>query len=102
MLVSFDSVLLIFFIFYFSDSSFSFPSKEGFVVSGIYYLFDSPMYGVGNLTGYGLALIYLSTPALFASAICHVSIYLFNFVIEQPFVRRAYQRVPQEERNTIE
>lgn len=76
--------------YYYNDMFTESSSKEGFVSSGVYYWFSSPMYGVGNLTTYGLAFYYRSTPGLIASGFCHISIFAFNYLIEQPFVKRMY------------
>jgi hypothetical protein len=56
---------------------------------GPYALFSSPMYGVGNLHLYGLAIVARSIPGLVAAAICHVAIFSFYFALERPFVRTA-------------
>ena len=54
---------------------------------GPYALFANPMYGVGNLHLYGLALLGRSLPGLAAAAFCHVAIYTFHHALERPFVR---------------
>ena len=57
-----------------------------FAVTGIYKYFKNPMYGIGNLQLYGVALFYFSIPGLIAAFICHISIYTFYFYAEKPAV----------------
>lgn len=61
------------------------------VLSGPYRWFKNPMYGVGNLQGYGSALIAASWQGLVVTAAFHASIYAFYFLFERGFVRRAYK-----------
>lgn len=61
------------------------------VLSGPYRWFKNPMYGVGNLQGYGSALIAASWQGLVITAVFHASIYTFYFLFERPFVARAYK-----------
>jgi protein-S-isoprenylcysteine O-methyltransferase Ste14 len=60
------------------------------VLGGPYRYLRSPMYTVGNLHLWGLALIAASLPAVVASAFDHLAILGFNRVVEQPHVRRHY------------
>jgi len=59
-------------------------------VSGPYRWSGNPMYGVGNLQAYGGALWLGSWPGLLVAAVFQVSIYLFYFLFERPFIRRTY------------
>lgn len=61
-----------------------------FVSRGPYRLFANPIYGVGQIHGYGLALAAGSLTGLVATAICQLSIYAFYFVVERPFIARLY------------
>jgi protein-S-isoprenylcysteine O-methyltransferase Ste14 len=56
---------------------------------GLYALCHDPMYALGPLTGYGLALLALSPLALFAAGVHQALLLVFNRVIEQPRLRRA-------------
>lgn len=56
---------------------------------GPYEFMDNPMYGLGQLTAYGLALMALSPIGVFATALNQLTIYAFNWLIEQPHVRAA-------------
>ncbi|MCR4285099.1 MAG: phosphatidylethanolamine N-methyltransferase family protein [archaeon] len=61
-----------------------------FIKAGPYKIFKNPMYGVGYLYGYLGALIFQSKEGLIFVAICHAGIYTFNYLVEQPFVKRTY------------
>jgi len=76
-------------IYYYKDLFLN--KKTGkFIQSGPYRIFKNPMYGIGYLYGYLGALIIQSKEGLIFVAICHASIYIFYYLIEQPFVRRTY------------
>ena len=59
-------------------------------VGGPYRVFRNPMYGIGQLQGYGWALAVASLPGLLAAAAGHALILAFYLVVERPFVRRCY------------
>jgi protein-S-isoprenylcysteine O-methyltransferase Ste14 len=61
-----------------------------FVSSGPYKVFSNPMYGIGQIHGYGYAILQRSLGGLIGIAICHVLIYVFYYSVERPFVRRVY------------
>lgn len=55
---------------------------------GPYRFFRNPMYTLGNLHLYGLALILASAPALILSAFDQAALMVFNVVVEKPhFIR---------------
>jgi hypothetical protein len=58
---------------------------------GPYELLENPMYGLGQLTAYGAALMALSPIALLAAALNQAALYAFNWLVEQPHVRAAQQ-----------
>jgi hypothetical protein len=60
---------------------------------GPYELMDNPMYGLGQLAAYGAALIALSPIGVFAVALNQLTLYAFNWLIEQPHVRAAQRHV---------
>ncbi|MFI5166315.1 MAG: PEMT/PEM2 family methyltransferase [Thermoanaerobaculales bacterium] len=64
------------------------PASDG----GPYRFLRNPMYSVGQLQGYGYALLYGSLPGFVAAAAGHVLIYAFYAVAERPFVRSKYTR----------
>ncbi len=57
---------------------------------GPYRFLSNPMYSVGQLQGYGYALLYGSFPGLAAAATGHLLIYAFYFFAERPFVHSVY------------
>jgi protein-S-isoprenylcysteine O-methyltransferase Ste14 len=56
--------------------------------SGPYRFLKNPMYSVGNVHLYGLALIAASAPALAAAVFAHVAILAFYQVVERPHFER--------------
>jgi protein-S-isoprenylcysteine O-methyltransferase Ste14 len=60
------------------------------VLGGPYRYLKSPMYTVGNLHLWGIALAAASLPGLVAAAFAHAAILVFNHVVEQPQVRIMY------------
>jgi protein-S-isoprenylcysteine O-methyltransferase Ste14 len=60
---------------------------------GPYRFLENPMYGVGNLQGYGYALFVGSLVGLLAAAAGHVLIFAFYLLFERDFVRRTYPAV---------
>jgi len=89
-------------IYYYKDMFHGYDLGTGFVASGIYKYLNSPMYGLGNVQMYGLALIGNDWLALAVSLFFHVSIFTFNYGLEQPFVRRTYEAAkPVEETSAL-
>jgi protein-S-isoprenylcysteine O-methyltransferase Ste14 len=76
-------------IYYYRDMFLGRPVSS-FVSRGPYKLFSNPMYGVGQLHGYGYALWHRSFAGLIAIGVCHALIYVFYFAVERPFVKRVY------------
>jgi hypothetical protein len=56
---------------------------------GPYALCSNPMYTLGPLAAYGLALLALSPFALFAAGVNQMLLFAFNETVEQPRLRRA-------------
>lgn len=63
----------------------------GPVATGPYRFISSPMYTVGYLQTYGLALVMRSWPGLIASAFAQTAILAFHFLIEQPHFERLHR-----------
>jgi protein-S-isoprenylcysteine O-methyltransferase Ste14 len=57
---------------------------------GPYTFCANPMYTLGPLAGYGLALLALSPLALFAAGLSQALLFVFNELVEQPRLRRAH------------
>jgi len=75
--------------YYFRDL-FLEQSHGEFSVKGPYKWLANPMYGVGNLHLYCSALFTESLFGLWYAIGCHISIYIFYFIVEKPFIRRTY------------
>jgi len=75
--------------YYFKDL-FLGQTQGPFVSRGPYRFLANPMYGVGQIHGYGFALASGSLTGLAAAAICQLSIYGFYFAVERPFIARVY------------
>jgi protein-S-isoprenylcysteine O-methyltransferase Ste14 len=63
----------------------------GPVSSGPYRFISSPMYTIGYLQTYGLALMLRSFPGLIASVFSQAAILTFHFLIENPHFRRLHR-----------
>lgn len=61
---------------------------------GPYRYLDNPMYTVGYLPAYGLALILASWPGLVAAGFAQAAIGVFHVVVEKPH----YERVTRDDR----
>ena len=62
----------------------------GPVASGPYRFISSPMYTVGYLHTYGLALMLRSFPGFLAAVFSQVAILAFYFIVERPHFRRLH------------
>ena len=62
------------------------------VESSIYKCCGSPAYFLGRLTGFGAAIYYRSLPILLAVAGDFISIGIFHYLVERPFVRKMYDK----------
>lgn len=60
--------------------------------SGPYRFLKNPMYTVGNVHLYGLALVLGSAPALAVALFDHMAILVFHRVVEQPHFQRLTRR----------
>lgn len=63
----------------------------GPVSTGPYRFISSPMYTIGYLPTYGLALMTRSLPGLIAAGFAHAAILLFNLLIEKPHFERLHR-----------
>ena len=61
------------------------------VSSGPYRFVSNPMYTIGYLPTYGLALLLRSLPGLFASVFAQAAILTFHFVVEKPHFERLHR-----------
>lgn len=65
-------------------------SVSEFVVTGPYRYFSNPMYGIGQLQVYAMAIYYNSSYGLLFGAINQGLIFLFYFLVEKPFINATY------------
>lgn len=61
-----------------------------FVESGPYKYLSNPMYGVGQLQVYAIAIYYNSVYGLIFGAINQFLVFFFYFLVERPFIYRTY------------
>jgi len=81
-------------VYYWRDF-FSTPAAPLEPAAGPYRYLRNPMYTVGNLQLWGLALGVASFPGLGAALFDHSAILLFNQLVEQPHVNRRYRTTAQ-------
>ena len=65
-------------------------SATGPASAGPYRFVSNPMYTVGYLQTYGLALIFRSFPGIFAAGFSQAAILVFYLVVERPHFRRLH------------
>jgi len=61
-----------------------------FVITGPYKYFNNPMYGVGQLQAYAVAIWYGSALGLFAVLLNQCLVFSFFFLEEKKFIKRIY------------
>jgi protein-S-isoprenylcysteine O-methyltransferase Ste14 len=78
-------------IYYWKDMFLGRKISE-FVVSGPYKYLSNPMYGLGQLPAYAIALGNGSSTGLLAAFINQVLVFSFYFLVERRFIARVYLR----------
>jgi protein-S-isoprenylcysteine O-methyltransferase Ste14 len=73
---------------YYWHNFFAPPKAPHVVLAGPYRFLSNPMYTVGYLQAYGLALITGSMAGLWAAAFLHLAILVFYFAVERPHFLR--------------
>lgn len=63
-----------------------------FVVTGPYQYLSNPMYGIGQVQVYAIAIYYNSIYGLIFGAVNQLLVFLFYFLEEKPFIYRTYIR----------
>lgn len=63
-----------------------------FVVTGPYKYLKNPMYGVGQLQAYAIAIFYGSIYGLIAAMLYQSLVFTFYYKIEMEFIKRIYQK----------
>lgn len=66
-----------------------------FKVAGSYKYFSNPMYGVGQLSGYGAALMTGSILGIAATLLNQLLMYIFYFLIEKPHIKAIFSTPKQ-------
>ena len=61
-----------------------------FVVTGPYKYFSNPMYGIGQLQTYAIAVFYGSAYGLIASILYQSLVFSFYYAVEKKFIKRVY------------
>lgn len=61
-----------------------------FVVKGPYKFVKNPMYGLGLLQSYGVAIWYMSYQGLIVAVIYQLLIFSFYFIQEKQFIKKVY------------
>ncbi len=61
-----------------------------FVETGPYKYFSNPMYGIGQIQAYAIAIWYGSKHGLIAALINQTLIFLFFYMVEKKFIERVY------------
>lgn len=61
-----------------------------FVVSGPYKYFSNPMYGVGQMQAYAIAISYGSIPGLIVAVLNQFLVFSFFYTVEKSFINRIY------------
>ncbi|MFA5870288.1 MAG: methyltransferase [Candidatus Paceibacterota bacterium] len=62
-----------------------------FVITGPYKYFKNPMYGVGQLQSYAIAIWYGSILGLFVAVVNQCLVFSFFFLKEREFIKRIYK-----------
>lgn len=62
-----------------------------FVKTGPYKYFKNPMYGIGQLQAYALAIWYGSKYGLIAVLLNQLIVFTFFYIVENRFIKRVYQ-----------
>jgi len=75
--------------YYYKDLFFE-KSHGEWKESGPYKWVSNPMYGIGYLHSYCLGIMFGSIYGLIFAFICHVSIFIFYYLAESPFIKKTY------------
>lgn len=73
---------------YYCKDMFLGKKMSDFVVVGPYKYFNNPMYGIGHLQAYAIAIWYGSEYGLVAAFLNQCLIYLFYYKVENKFIKR--------------
>ena len=80
---------------YYWHNFFDPQNARGPVTTGPYRYFSNPMYTIGYLPTYGLALITHSFPGVIAAAFLHAAILVFYALVEKPHFEKLHRLKPK-------
>lgn len=63
-----------------------------FKKAGVYKYVNNPMYGIGQLNGYGAAITAFSLYGIMSAGLNQLCIYLFFYLFERPFIDSFYAK----------
>ncbi len=72
-----------------------------FVVAGPYKYFSNPMYGIGQIQIYAIAIYYNSIYGLLFGVINQGLVFLFYFLVEKQFIYRTYLQKETQKSQTV-
>lgn len=75
---------------YFWKDMFLNKKVQTLVKAGPYKYFNNPIYGIGRLQYYAIALYYGSLYGLIAAIFSQMLLYTFFYTVEYPFIKRLY------------
>jgi hypothetical protein len=90
--VNVNATLIIGIDTYFYKDLFLKKALTGFKVDGVYKYFSNPMYGIGQASGYGAALMAGSIEGLAMTLLNQLLMYVFYFLVEKPHVQSVLQQ----------
>lgn len=76
-------------IYYYKDLFLGRPVSE-FKKVGPYVFLSNPMYGLGQASGYGTAIMYASIAGVIAIFLNQLMMYIFYYTIEKPHIQRLF------------
>ena len=76
-------------IYYWKDM-FLWKKITQFVITGPYKFLTNPMYGIGQLPAYALAVWYRSETGLIAAFVNQLLIFTFYYTTEKKFIKKVY------------
>lgn len=68
------------------------PEHGDYELKGVYQFLENPMYGLGYLPLFGVALVFLSTPGLLLAIFDWIVVWLFYFLYERPYTQRIIEK----------
>jgi hypothetical protein len=76
-------------IYYYKDLFLGRPVAE-FKKKGPYLFLSNPMYGLGQASGYGTAIMYASVAGIIAIFLNQLMMYIFYLTVEKPHIHKLF------------